>query len=264
MIGGNHGARAKLQLWKTYQIGLYSQVEAWIYCGLTKEQIKSLAWGHNLDQEYRKGMSTIDRIRACHKLFEEVGFERSAKLKLDCARECSLPGHELGKPSAIHKHNPFFQLCFRTGIIWDLQEEIFQAHMKKELKNQKKPESEKLDLKGKGKGKAKDKTPHLVALADDLKASDFRCLQGLNDVNLQEKLLRRVLSKDLSLSEMALEGKKYKDLKLMCQLFVKSANCRDWDDAVAKYPKETSPELMENFLPVLKDVVSPNCIHVYI
>lgn len=177
---------------------------------------------------------------------------------MECAREVSLSGYEKGKSATIHKHNPFFQICFRKGVVWDLQEKLFDMHIRNELKNQKKVEVvvKPAAGKGKGKGKAQEKPKVVQALAEDLKASDFRGLQGHNDEAILEKLLRRVLSKELSMVEMNGEGKKYKDLKGTFNFFYKIANCKRLEDALGLYPKETAPEKLEVFLPILKDCIS--------
>src|SRR5450759_2854814 len=65
VLGGNHRARAKFSLFNMYGKAVFSQVVAWVFVGLTKREMCILAWSHNIDQEYRKGMSNIDKIRAC-------------------------------------------------------------------------------------------------------------------------------------------------------------------------------------------------------
>jgi hypothetical protein len=66
ILGGNHGARAKLDLWQTYGKSYYKTLQAWVYARLSHDCRKYLAWAYNVDQEYKKGMRNIDQIRACH------------------------------------------------------------------------------------------------------------------------------------------------------------------------------------------------------
>ena len=81
VLGGNHGARAKLSLFNMYGKNIFAQVEAWVFAGLTRREMRILAWSHNIDQEYRKNMSNIDKIRACHSLYMEDNMNRTKKLR---------------------------------------------------------------------------------------------------------------------------------------------------------------------------------------
>src|SRR5450759_1335106 len=99
--------------------------------------MRILAWSHNIDQEYRKGMSNIDKIRACHKLFMEDNMNRSKELKYKCCEELDLP-HSRTKRDSLSKHDHLFQIAFRTGEIWDLQDKIFDMWLKFETIGQKK------------------------------------------------------------------------------------------------------------------------------
>lgn len=82
-----HGQR---DLFETYGKNIFAQVEAWVYCGLSNEEIRSLAWQHNIDQEYQKTMTNVDKIRACHALFMEANMTRSKELKFKCCDELRL------------------------------------------------------------------------------------------------------------------------------------------------------------------------------
>jgi hypothetical protein len=51
VIGGNHGARAKQQLWDSYQRKVHRRIEAWVFAGLTRSEVHTLGWTHNIDQQ---------------------------------------------------------------------------------------------------------------------------------------------------------------------------------------------------------------------
>lgn len=148
VIGGNHGARAKAELFKTYGKQIFGEVEAWVYAGLNKKQIQTLGWQHNIDQEYRKNMTNIDVVRACHNLFVEYGEKRSVELRIACCQECSLD-YIPGKRDSMAKHDPTFQVAWRQGEIWELQDTIFSMWQKYEILGQNKPkEPKKSEKKG--------------------------------------------------------------------------------------------------------------------
>ena len=111
VLGGNHGARAKLALFQTYKRSIYAQVEAWVFAGLSKREQRILAWSHNIDQEYRKGMTNIDKIRACHSLFMEANMNRGKELKMRCCDELNLD-YDPSKSESMNKHDHTFQIAF--------------------------------------------------------------------------------------------------------------------------------------------------------
>jgi len=87
VVGGNHGARAKKDLFETYGKNIFAQVEAWVFARLSHAQVRKLAYQHNIDQEYRKTMSNVDKIQACHALFKMDNYVRSKALKYRCCEE---------------------------------------------------------------------------------------------------------------------------------------------------------------------------------
>ena len=67
VIGGSHSAEARRKLVKEYPFTSYFKyVECKVYVGLTQEEAKLLAWNHNNDNDYKKKMSCIERIRFFH------------------------------------------------------------------------------------------------------------------------------------------------------------------------------------------------------
>ncbi len=76
---------------------------------------------------------------------------RSVELRDLYGRECA---HSLGNRASLQKWDPLFEIAFRTGKVWEVQEEIFGMWNRLELKNQKKqvsPKKPKTLKAGKGK-----------------------------------------------------------------------------------------------------------------
>jgi hypothetical protein len=60
VIGGNHSACAKLDLAKANpHYDPYKRVLAWIFVGLSVNDARQLAWGYNIDNEFRSTMTMI-------------------------------------------------------------------------------------------------------------------------------------------------------------------------------------------------------------
>jgi hypothetical protein len=136
ILGGNHGARRQSDLWRTYEKPIYKKFQAWVYAGLNDEQRKFLAWSHNCDQEYRKGMSNIDQIWAIHAMFIDGGMEKKKELTMKIGREIHLP-FDPNVRDSLSKHDGMFQIAFQTGELWDLQDKIFTMWIKLQTKGQK-------------------------------------------------------------------------------------------------------------------------------
>ena len=237
VLGGNHGARAKLALWETYHLRAYKNIEAWVFAGLTKQQRNWLAWSHNQDQEYRKGMTNIDRIRACHHMFLEAGQDRSKELKFKCCDEIRLQ-YDPNNRDSLSKHDGMFQIAFRTGTLWELQNEIFTMWTKLLVKGQQPPANPKAG-KSKSKGKAKPaERKSLKKLSTDMNLGHWRGLQGLTEKQI-EHILRRVKLGMLSLDEMNKEGENLKKVVKTKKLFMQCARLNDWKACCERYPEET-------------------------
>jgi hypothetical protein len=257
VIGGNHRARAKQQLWDSYQRKVHRRIEAWVFAGLTRDEIHALGWTHNIDQEYRKSMSNIDRILTCHKIYLEKNEERSAELRDLCGRECALDGHILGNRASLQKWDPLFQIAFRTGKVWDVQEEIFGMWNRFELKNQKKqisPKKPKVLKVGKGKTQATHRWP-LLKLAGELQLSNWRGLQGISNEAVILGILGRVKRKVISLEEMNQEATKYKKLVKIQQIFLQLSKQADWATCRRLFPKETDCKNLECFIGPMNEAV---------
>ena len=99
-----------------------------------------MAWDHNNDDDYRQKMSSIERIRFFHREYLDVKQKTGIKLYPTLRRQCL---HEVGivvddavKLDGIHKYEYCFQLAFRDGEVWDLEDQIFTMWENKEVKGQ--------------------------------------------------------------------------------------------------------------------------------
>ena len=112
------------------------------------------------------------------------------------------------KSDGIHKYESRFQLAFRDGEVWVLQDQIFTMWENKEVKGQRQKKSKvdpQLELKS-----TSAKNIHLTIkeTADDMKLSLWRAMQGIKDEQLLVSVLSRVVAKELSLEEMVTEFNK--------------------------------------------------------
>ncbi|KAL2609181.1 hypothetical protein R1flu_027754 [Riccia fluitans] len=123
-------------LFQAYGPDQFHTVSAWIYVGCSKEDVKLLAWSHNVDNEYWKNMTTIDCILTIHLMWmSEFKGKKvwDGEFWMKCAKEILLEGHD-GDRRAIQRHNALFQCTFRDESLWNLQEMIFSMWMRQELK----------------------------------------------------------------------------------------------------------------------------------
>lgn len=81
-------------------------------------------------------MTNVDKIRACHALFMEANMTRSKELKFKFCDELHL-AYDRDVRDSLSRHDPMFQIAFRIGEIWDLQDKIFTMWQKFETLEQK-------------------------------------------------------------------------------------------------------------------------------
>ncbi len=251
VLGGNHGARAKLDLFKMYGKNIFARVEAWVYAGLSPREIRILAWQHNIDQEYRKVMTNIDKIRACHSLFVEANMERSKELKYKCCDELQLQ-YDPKVRDSLSRWDGLFQLAFRTGEIWDLQDKIFTMWTKFEVLGQKKPMSPSKTTKSKAP-KVEKKT--VKKTSGDLNMGHWRALQGLSNQDHVKRLLLRVVNRMISLEQMYQEGELLKKLIKTKNLFLQISGQPDWETCRRMFPEETDSKILNYWAEKLTDQV---------
>lgn len=256
IIGGNHGARAKSELYKMYSKQIYGEIEAWVYAGLTKPEIRKLGFQHNYDQEYRKNMSSIDKVRACHNIYLEMNVGSTKEVREACCQECMLD-YTPGVRDTMAKHDPTFQIAFQTGEIWDLQDRIFTMWQKFDVLGQPKQMVPK-KANSTGKGKAKPLTVKEVKmnkLSGDLNLHAFRALQGLSNKEHVKRLLNRVIGKVITLDQMFKEGEMLKKLAKVKKLFLQVSGQLDWASCREMFPEETDVKILSSWAEKLTETV---------
>jgi hypothetical protein len=249
ILGGNHLARAKVELCQAYHSHIFREAESWIYAGLEKSECQKIAVAHNVDMEYKKNMSNIDRIRMCHKIFVAGGEKKGVEVREQCAKQCGLAGYVKGERRTLQKYDPLFQLSFRSGRVWDLQDKIFRMWERFEMLNQKKENSPRKPMKT-------SKHQTLTKLAGELNLSVWRSLQGFLGNVVLEQVLGRVASRTISLEEMAKELETLKLLDKTKLLFVQLANQPDWKTCRQLFPDFANYDRFRPFLDKLKPCVS--------
>ena len=97
-----------------------------VYVGLTHEKAKLLAQDHNNDNDYRQKMSCIEHIRFFHQKYldalQNFGPRLRLGLRQQCLLEVGIAVDESTKSEGVREYDSWFQLAFRTGEVWDLQD----------------------------------------------------------------------------------------------------------------------------------------------
>ena len=123
-------------------------------------------------------------------------------LRHQCLHEVGIVVDDAIMSDGIRKYESWFQLAFRNGEVWDLQDQIFTMWENKEVKGQRQKKSKvdpQLELKSTS---AKNIYLTIKETADDMKLSLWRAMQGIKDEHLLVSFLSRVVAKELSLEEM--------------------------------------------------------------
>ena len=177
--------------------------------GLTIEEPKLFASNHNNDNGYRHKMSSIDRIRFFHDEYLDVKQKFSVKLhpglQPQCLHEAGIVVDDNVKSDGLHMYESWFQLAFRDGEVWDLQDQFFLMWENKEVKGQRQKKC-RVDPQLELKSTATKKIDLTIKEAvDDMKMSLWRAMKGIKDEQLLVSVLSRVVAKALSLEEMVTE-----------------------------------------------------------
>ena len=143
---GSHSVEARRKLIREHPTTFFFKyAECKIYVGLTTEEAKLLAWDHNNDNDYRQKMSSIERIRFFHHEYldgkTKFGPKLYPALQRDCLHEVGIVVDDAVNSDGIRKFESWFQLAFRDGAVWDLQDQIFTMWEKKEVKGQRQKKS---------------------------------------------------------------------------------------------------------------------------
>ncbi|KAH6555676.1 hypothetical protein KP509_1Z236600 [Ceratopteris richardii] len=257
VIGGSHSAEARRQLVKEHPTTFFfTYAKCKIYAGLTTEEAKLLAWDHNNDNDYRQKMSSIERIRFFHHEYEDCLVKEAGRihpnLRKQCLIEVGIALDENRKSNALRKYDPWFQLAFRSGEIWDLQDKIFTMWENKEVKGQKQRKSRpdpQVDLKGKGR----KVDLSIEEACEDMKLTPWRALQGIKDDTLIISTLLRVISKELSLEEMVTELNNHKVYMKIQEVMMKRLGCFSWTEVQEDYPTTSSYKALSEYFILFRD-----------
>ena len=109
VIGAYHSVEVRRQLCTEYpDLVHFKIVECKVYAGLSKGQATLLAWDHNNDNDYRQGMSFIQRIRFFHN--ECMDFMREHEkvtlaFRIQCCREIGLVFDETKSSNAMRRYD---------------------------------------------------------------------------------------------------------------------------------------------------------------
>ncbi|CAM6086851.1 unnamed protein product [Calypogeia fissa] len=184
VIGGNHSACARADLSVEFPLNkTYRRVQGWILAKLSIAEVRNLAWCHNIDSEFRQKMSTIQRVSYIHMRYIKNKCSSNIEFKRQCAIEINLKDIGVRKDSKVLNANDnMYQLAFRLDPIWSLVRQIFEKWEEVELKGQKDKGKKKM-VKTTGSGDA-------VPLADDMKLTEWRHMQGLHDATLVYQVLQ--------------------------------------------------------------------------
>ena len=93
------------------------------------DEAKLLAWDHNNDNDYRQKMSSIERIWFFHHEYlnvkQRIGPKMFPALRCQCLYEVGIIVDDAVKSDGIWKYALWFQLTFKDGVVWELQDQIF-------------------------------------------------------------------------------------------------------------------------------------------
>ena len=141
VIGGSHSAKARRQLVKEHPMNIFFKyAKCKIYVGLTTKEVMLLALDHNNDDDYRQKRTSIECIRFFHHEYLDVKGKFDTKLHSELQRQClpevGIVVDDVVKSDGIRKYKPWFQLAFRDGEVWDLQDQVFTMWENEEVKGQ--------------------------------------------------------------------------------------------------------------------------------
>ena len=114
---------------------------------------------------------------------------------------------ESTRSEGLRKYDSWFQMAFRSGEVWELQDRIFSMWEWKEVKGQRSQKA-KLDPQVEIKSKSRKSDLIIEEIPEDMKLLPRRSLQGIKDERLLVFVLSRVAMKEFSLNEMVTEIQK--------------------------------------------------------
>ena len=153
----------------------------------------------------------IERIRFFHHEYldalQKSGGRLHPNLRRQCLLEVGIAVDESTRSEGLRKYDSWFQLAFRSGEVWELQDRIFSMWERKEVKGQRSKKA-KMDPQVEMKSKSRKSDLIIEELPEDMKLLPWRSLQGIKDERLLVSVLSRVAAKEFSLDEMVTEFQK--------------------------------------------------------
>ena len=99
-------------------------------------------------------------------------------LRRQCLLEVGIAVDESTRSEGLRKYDSWFQLAFRSGDVWELQDCIFNMWERKEVKGQWSKKA-KLDPQVERKSKSRKSDLIIEELLEDMKLLPWRSLQGI-------------------------------------------------------------------------------------
>ena len=153
-------------------------------------------------------MSCIERIRFFHHEYLDALQKRGGRLhpnlRQQCLLEVGIAKDESTRSEGLRKYDSWFQLAFRSGEVWELQDRIFSMWERKEVKGQWSKKA-KWDPQVEMKSKSRKNDLIIEELPEDMKLLPWRSLQGIKDERLLVSVLSRVTAKEFRLDVMVTE-----------------------------------------------------------
>ena len=99
-----------------------------------------------------------------------------------------------------------------------------------------------------GKLKGQKLTKKQLMKKPEVKATQFQCLLPLKEA-IQERLLQKLIEKEITLKEMKAQAEKEKKIALKTK-FLHLTNCSKWEEAEVRFPHHATVKQLEQFLTV--------------
>ena len=96
-------------------------------------------------------------------------------LRRQCLLEVGIAVDESTRSEGLRKYDSWFQLDFRSGEVWEVQDRIFSMWERKEVKGQRSKKA-KLDLQVEMKSKSRKSDLIIEELPEDMKLLPWRSL----------------------------------------------------------------------------------------
>ena len=132
-----------------------------------------LAWEHNNDNDDRQKLSCIEQIRFFHHGY----------VCRQCLLKVGIVVNKSTRSEEMRKYDSWFQLAFRLGEVWDLQDKIFSMWERKEVKGQRAKKA-RVDPEVEIKSKTRKSDLIIEELPKDMKLLPWQSLQGIKDKRL--------------------------------------------------------------------------------